>query len=332
MQQFSAKNIPQICREFAKFRSCGFCWHDTQKRKDNDENITPSQVNEGIVNPSDGLDNNNEYACMSRSEPAIANENYQGGYDHTDTTPDELESRSESENHLSDMPALEDKLIEEELLNEMTSGINADDDESLNKSDLDDEDEFFDNDDQDLLHRIDDLESELIHHNYNDSLSQSFDSNATVSNAENVHSYTPTENDEVIDDGADRINTRPRRANAGTGATIFEPTWGGKQHLEYKKKCFLQQKREERNTHRARISLLITKERKKAKNKIHLMQLVVNQVFLSAQMSARKGMKLFGERAITAIIKECEQLDRGAFPDKPVVEPMYEHDLTDEEK
>ena len=78
--------------------------------------------------------------------------------------------------------------------------------------------------------------------------------------------------------------------------------------------------------------LFIKRERKKAHSKVQLMQLAINHVFLSAQISARKGVKLFSERAITAIIKECEQLDKGAFPDKPVVEPMYEHELTKEKK
>ena len=149
---------------------------------------------------------------------------------------------------------------------------------------------------------------------YNEPTSRSSDDNVTPNSFAKVD--TPieqpmsTENNEVINDGASQSNNRPRRANAGTGTKIFEPTWGKKHHLEYKKKCFLQQKREERNTNRARISLFIKKERKRSQNKVHLMQLVVNQVFLIAQMSAHKDMKLFGERTIAAIIKECEQLDR----------------------
>ena len=94
----------------------------------------------------------------------------------------------------------------------------------------------------------------------------------------------------------------------------------------------MQRKREERNTDRARVSLLMRGVRNKTQSKVQLMQMAINHVFLSAQMIASKGMKLFGERAIAAIIKECEQLDKGAFPDKPVVEPMHEHELTNEEK
>ena len=50
------------------------------------------------------------------------------------------------------------------------------------------------------------------------------------------------------------------------------------------------------------------------------------------QMSARMGIKRFGEEAIAALIKEYTQLDQGAFPGKPVVEPIDYDDLTEEER
>ena len=49
-------------------------------------------------------------------------------------------------------------------------------------------------------------------------------------------------------------------------------------------------------------------------------------------MNANQGIKRYGDRAIAALIKECIQLDKGAFPGKPVVEPMYSSDLTADEK
>ena len=114
-------------------------------------------MSEEIVNPSVEFDNADENECESRSEPVITNDNYEGGNEPTDTTTNEFESRSEPANDPNDISALEDIMIEEELLNEMTSRINAEDDESFNKNDLDDEGEFFDNDDQDLLHRINNI-------------------------------------------------------------------------------------------------------------------------------------------------------------------------------
>lgn len=94
----------------------------------------------------------------------------------------------------------------------------------------------------------------------------------------------------------------------------------------------LQAKREERSTEAVRITLLMKKARKSAVNGISFLQLAVQSVFLSAQVSARKGIKEYGDRAIAAIIKECIQLEQGAFPNKPVVEPIYEHELTAVEK
>ena len=54
-------------------------------------------------------------------------------------------------------------------------------------------------------------------------------------------------------------------------------------------------------------------------------------LFLSPQMSAKKGFKVFGDRAVEAIIKEFKQLNDGAFPGKPVVEPIAHESLTNDE-
>ena len=85
-------------------------------------------------------------------------------------------------------------------------------------------------------------------------------------------------------------------------------------------------------TRRSHILLLMKGARSAAKTPVHFFQIAVNAVFLSAQMSGDKGLKKFGESAIAAIIKECSQLDKGAFPGKPVIEPMHPHDLTEDEK
>ncbi len=64
----------------------------------------------------------------------------------------------------------------------------------------------------------------------------------------------------------------------------------------------------------------------------------VNVVFAQigkySQMSAKEGIKQFGERAIAAIFEEYKQLNEGAVPGKniPVVGPQDPSLLTDEEK
>ena len=40
------------------------------------------------------------------------------------------------------------------------------------------------------------------------------------------------------------------------------------------------------------------------------------------QMSAQKGIKMFGEKAVAAMFKELKQLNDGVAPGKPVIEPI----------
>ena len=53
---------------------------------------------------------------------------------------------------------------------------------------------------------------------------------------------------------------------------------------------------------------------------------------LFTQMSATKGIKLFGERAIAAIVKELKKLEYGPMPGKKVVEAVDPDSLSKEEK
>ena len=52
------------------------------------------------------------------------------------------------------------------------------------------------------------------------------------------------------------------------------------------------------------------------------------------QMNAKKGITLFGERAIAAMFKEYKQLEDGPMPGKPVLAPFNPDGLTplDEKK
>ena len=53
---------------------------------------------------------------------------------------------------------------------------------------------------------------------------------------------------------------------------------------------------------------------------------------LFTQVSAKEGIKRWGEEAIVAIMKELKQLQDGAMPGRPVIEPVNYEDLTDEDK
>ena len=50
------------------------------------------------------------------------------------------------------------------------------------------------------------------------------------------------------------------------------------------------------------------------------------------QMSAHKGIKLFGQRAIAAMIKELKQLNDGVIPGNPVIAPIPFDELTAKDK
>ena len=55
-------------------------------------------------------------------------------------------------------------------------------------------------------------------------------------------------------------------------------------------------------------------------------------VCFAQQVSAYKGIKEYGERAITAMTKELIQLDEGAVKNKPVIEAIDYNTLTDGDK
>ena len=58
-------------------------------------------------------------------------------------------------------------------------------------------------------------------------------------------------------------------------------------------------------------------------------QAAVNVLF--TQMHTKKGIKLFCDRDISAMIKEFKQLDEGAMPGNLVVIPLNPDELTDAE-
>ena len=47
------------------------------------------------------------------------------------------------------------------------------------------------------------------------------------------------------------------------------------------------------------------------------------------QMSTKKGIKMFGERYIAAMIKEFKTLYEGEMPRNPLVVPLNPDELTD---
>ena len=85
------------------------------------------------------------------------------------------------------------------------------------------------------------------------------------------------------------------RQNKGQGVTCLVPDLGGKLYHDQRKvhKQFLQRQQLQRTKHHVLLTMLMRKINKK--KDVQFFQIAVNSIFLSAQMSARKGIKHFGE-------------------------------------
>ena len=70
------------------------------------------------------------------------------------------------------------------------------------------------------------------------------------------------------------------------------------------------------------------KEKYNVNDDVDTYQSLFNKVIFT-QMKAKKGIKLFRERLITAMFKEYKQLDDGPMPGKPVVAPFNPYVLTE---
>ena len=288
-----------------------------------------------VTKPNEEMNrNNDEYEYEFEENNEIENEN------NFEEPTDVLHIDTDTDEHLL-----------EEQMNSAIQDMSDADSEVLNDDDIDNENDFFDNNDNDVNHKIDTITNQISEQlqneeehlesirttnmllDHNDRIDEpNFDNNDSRTKDtvfdQSHSSSTPSTGD------PQPLHTRPRRKNAGTGVMTLEPSLGGKEHVIYKKKCMLQyqHQRFNRNTKRAKISLLMRKTSRDSKLNTCMFQKAVHVTFLSAQMSGKRGIKVFGERATAAFIKECTQLDKGAFPGKPVVEPLYKHELSNEEK
>ena len=110
------------------------------------------------------------------------------------------------------------------------------------------------------------------------------------------------------------VSTRPCRVNAGTGVDRLDMTFDGKYY-----------------THGKSHQFLTIKEKYDPNADMNTYYSTACEVMFT-QMNAKKGIKQFGERAVAAMFKEYEQLDKGPMPGKPVFEPINYNDLTQEER
>ena len=268
---------------------------------------------------------------ITSEDETVASEDVTRGDDtqHENVADNAVDNDSDERDILSLIA--EDEQMELETLEE-TMNVFAEENDSvvLDQEEANEDNNFFDNNDDDLLENLNTFENELHQqlystHENNNSNNMAHDS---VDNDNNDEKKVSSSTESL----PAQLNQRPRRMNAGAGREILEPTMGGKEHFSYRKKMFLQQQKQSIMTRRNRILLMMKGVRQKSNHPTSFFQMAVKTVFLSAQMSGEKGLKKFGQHAIAAIIKECTQLDKGAFPGKPVVEPIHSHELTKDER
>ena len=204
-------------------------------------------------------------------------------------------------------------LIPDDEKNDDTQGNDENDDET----ETTETDEDIDEDDDDLNNEV----AMLL----GNELPNIVEEEPNVVNDEHADEEDLNEIDlnvENVDDANDDTNetetqeySRPRRANAGSGVERLNPSFVGKIYHSKKTSQFTQYDSKNEDNH---------DETKTYMNR------AVGVLF--TQMTAKRGIKLFGERAIAAMTKEFNQLDKGAFPGKPVVEPIDPTTLTKDEK
>lgn len=112
----------------------------------------------------------------------------------------------------------------------------------------------------------------------------------------------------------ENYNTRPRRTNAGTGVDRLQMSFDGKAYTHEKERQFL----------------IVDEDYNKDKDMNTYYSIACDVMF--TQMSAKKGIKMFGERAIAALLKEYNQMDKAPMPGKPVFGAVDYHTLSVQEK
>jgi hypothetical protein len=148
------------------------------------------------------------------------------------------------------------------------------------------------------------------------------DNNAITNDQDEVDDVMTEDN---VDKLEGRANERPRRENAGAGVERLEMSFGTKEYASQSKKQFtmkgVQGIAEKTNS-------TLSKERT-------YMDIATNVMFTQmseySQMSAKAGIKRFGEQAVAAMWKEYKQLNEGAVPGKPVFGSVDPKSLSFEE-
>jgi hypothetical protein len=123
-----------------------------------------------------------------------------------------------------------------------------------------------------------------------------------------------------------RTNERPRREKAGVGVERLEMSFGTKEYASLSKKQFTMKG----------VQVMAEKINSTLSEEWTYMDIATNVIFTQmseySQMSAKAGIKRFGEQAVAAMWKEYKQLNEGVVPGKPVFGSVDPKSLSFEER
>jgi hypothetical protein len=215
--------------------------------------------------------------------------------------------------------------------------IDSDDEDSdyEYKNESESDDDYYEYDETTLVRDASDGNDDVDNNEDNDDSVETTNVNAEdIIGSDNEGEVTTfveplSEEEARIHNEEDSSNPRrSTRSNRGQGVPTFTPRWRGKTHHTVKeikgpgqaKPLGLQFLQQSANN---QLPSDVSKD---------MMNRVVEITF--TQMSANKGFKLFGEKAVSAIFNEFIQLDKGVqkMKSEPVVLPVAANTLTEKEK
>jgi hypothetical protein len=218
--------------------------------------------------------------------------------------------------------------IEQEEYNEELESINehvSEDDqieEEQLESDMENSDDHADDSSNDTPIIIDNPDIDDIDNQIQEVIEIEDEEEITNEADEIMNEVDGNDVEESVMEG--NVNQRPRRAAAGAGVERLEMSFGGKEYASINNHQFLM------------TDDPTTQKELKPLGQALYHQIAVNACFAQvarySQMSAKAGIKQFGERAVAAMFKEFKQLNEGAVPGKPVFGKQDANELTIEEK
>ena len=153
--------------------------------------------------------------------------------------------------------------------------------------------------------------------------------NESTAEAEETNNDTAEEENVGLQDAEDPSRRYPLQANRNAEVERLSPNQKGKTHNSAIKHQFTMSRPSivNRVSRKRQFGQMRKKTQSIKKGLMHRAMHV-----LLTQMTVSKGIELFGERAVAALIKEFKQLVDGAMEGKPVIAPIDPSQITPEMK